>query len=238
MPRGRFLRRARAGSPSRRTGRSARGCRGQAARARIARPLRGGVLSGVASRSRRPLIPSPGDAYRRGQPFVPRVLPPCVPWLRRVRPARGPFPPRGGEAPRPSGVLWLAVPLGDAPSFPRGDVLVRLVSLRLSVLRVRSPCVPSRRRVRPARGPFPPRGGEALRPSGVPWLPAPLCDVLSSSRDSSTLALERPKLRQIWRFAILDGKPERRRAGALGAWWLTGPEWAGGRRARAGDAAA
>src|SRR5205823_11669356 len=97
-------------------------------------------------------------------------------------------------------------------SFPRGDVLVRLVSLRLSVLRVRFPCVPSRRRVRPARGPFPPRGGEALRPSGVPWLPAPLCDVLSSSRDSSTLALERPKLRQIWRFAILDGKPEIGRA--------------------------
>src|SRR5437763_1572613 len=152
MPRGRFLRRARAGSPSRRTGRSARGCRGQAARARIARPLRGGVLFGVASRSRRPLIPSPGDAYRRGQPFVPRVLPPCLPWLRRVRPARGPFPPRGGEAPRPS---------------------------------------------------------------GVPWLPAPLCDVLSSSRDSSTLALERPKIRQTWRFAILDGKPERRRRRAL-----------------------
>src|SRR6266480_4064599 len=66
----------------------------------------------------------------RGEPFVRlassrpcalRVLPPRVPWPRRVRPALAPFLLHGGAALRPSAVAWPPGFLGGVLSSRRGS---------------------------------------------------------------------------------------------------------------------
>src|SRR6266480_711622 len=170
----RLARRVRPGSASPRTGGSAPRRHRRAAQVRFA-----------FFRSRRARTSSPGGAPRLVRPCALRVLSPRVPLPQRVRPARAPFPLRGGAVPRPSGAPWLPALLGGAPSLPRGEPFVRLASSRPCALRVLLPRVPWPWRVRPALAPFLLHGGAALPPSAVAWPPGLLGGVLSSRRGSS-----------------------------------------------------